>query len=243
MLISESRYNMVQLTNQFNKALENDNSLEEKARVFVETFYNMFSESIVLLRLFITVPFAELPGRIQNKVSDLAQSASLKIDSDSQILTLFGTKGEVPDWNDRTKSNGHQGIPLATADFVSSIPMMSALLEQLGFNLGWIRGEPDIVAEHIGKMAGTFYVPEANVTKDSKGRLIIAFQDFVKQYNIRSVFGIGGGYTIGGKFMVVICFLREYITRDIAIQFQGLANSFKAHTQQLIIDKSHYGLD
>jgi hypothetical protein len=118
--------------------------------------------------------------------------------------------------------------------------MMSALLEQMGFDLGWIRGEPEIVAQKMGKLAGTFYVAEAGTAKDSKNRLIISAQDFVSEYDVHTVFGVGGGFITSDKFLTAICFLREYIDKETAVLFQGLANIFKSKTQKFIQDKSRY---
>ncbi len=159
--------------------LDGAHSLEEAAQQFVDVVYGNFNESLVLLRVFVTIPMAELPKEVCAFVEDLAKEAGVPMEQTSHVLTLLGTAGIASQWNNRESSKGHQGIPLATPDFVTSIPMMSALLEQLGFELGWIRGAPEIVAHKIGRMSGTFYVPEASSTKDDNGRLIISAQDFV----------------------------------------------------------------
>jgi hypothetical protein len=222
------------------KGLAGVTVLEEAGQRFVETIYKRHRESIVLLRLFVTIPMSELSQDIQNFAQNLAQGAGAGLDSGSHVLTLLGTVGAKPNWNIRTRSKGHLGIPLATSDFVSAIPMLSALLEQLGFDLGWIRGEPEIMAQKMGSMSGTFHVAEASTDKDSKGRKIIAAQDFVEENGVRSVFGVGGGYTLVNKFMVMICFCRESLDKEQAISFQGFANTFKATTQDLVRDKSRF---
>jgi hypothetical protein len=201
--------------------------------------YTKFKESIVLLRLFLAIQYGELPRFIQVFADKLASTANLKLSSKNYVLTLLGTKGMEKDWDDRKNSNGHQGIPLPTSDFVQAIPMMSALLEQLGFNLGWIRGEPGIVAQHIGKLMGSFYVQDAQTTKDSKDRNIIAAQDFVKRYDVKSVFGFGGGYATGGKMLTVICFLNEAIEKKLAVNFQALGPTFIVQTQNLVANKKY----
>jgi hypothetical protein len=229
---------------EFQKLLQRDlddvHTLEEAAQVFVETIYHNFKESIVLLRLFVTIPAAELPEKIYAFAENMAESANSDINRNPYILTLFGTVGVNPRWNDRTNSQEHQGIPLATPDFVTSIPMMSALLEQMGFDLGWIRGDPEIVAKKMGKLAGTFYVAEAGTAKDSKNRPIIPARDFISKYEVHTVFGVGGGFITSDKFLTTIFFLREYIDKETAVLFQGLANVFKLKTQKFIQDKSRY---
>jgi len=238
MLISKlSVRDIGEVQTKLEKKLEKATCLQEAAQIFVEDIYEIFSESIVLLRLFVTITKGELPVRIQSFVEKLAKNADLNLEESSYVLTLLGSTGENPDWNKIENSKAHQGIPLATSDFVNSIPMMSALLEQLGFKLGWIRGEAEIVTEKIGMISGTFYVKEAGTAKDSKGRLIIAAQDFVKFYKVETVFGVGGGYLVADKFLTTICFLREPIERKIAFLFQGLANLFKFKTQKFVKDK------
>ncbi len=241
MLISQVSYREIQnIQVVLAKKLDEVNTLEEASQQFVETIYHEFSESIILLRLFVTLPAGELPQEIYSFAENLAKGAKVPINQNSYILTLMGTVGIETTWNNYTSSIGHKGIPLATEDFVSSIPMMSALLEELGFDLGWIRGEPEIVAKKMGKIAGTFYVRDAKTAKDSKDRFIITARDFVEKYDVSTVFGLGGGYIVTDKFLTTICFLRETIDKETAILFQGLINVFKSKTQRFIADKTKY---
>ncbi|MFX0142266.1 MAG: hypothetical protein ACFFDN_51985 [Candidatus Hodarchaeota archaeon] len=186
------------------------------------------------------IQYDELPSVIQRFADNLAQSANLKLAADNYVLTLFGTIGVNEIWRNRTASQGHQGIPLATSDFVQSIPMMSALLEQLGFKLGWIRGEPDIVAQHVGRLMGAFYVEDAATSKDSKGRNIIVAKEFINEYNVKTVFGFGGGYATGGKMLVVICFLNETISKKQSLLFQAFGPIFILATQELVSSKRYF---
>jgi hypothetical protein len=225
------------LTKHLEESLQRCDCLEDAASEMVGTMYDEYADSIVLVRLFVTVPMQELPDRVQQFAKGLAGGAGVTLGPTSSVLTLFGTAGKEANWKDILASRGHVGIPLATPDFVDAIPMMSALLEQLGFDLGWIRGEPEIVARAVGRMGGTFYVGEASTATDARGRKIIAAQDFVSQYNVKTVFGFGGGYPIGGKFAVAICFLRETISEDMALQFQRLINIFKSETTYIISEK------
>jgi len=93
--------------------------------------YDEFEESIVLARLFATVPFGELPAYNQEFVNKLADSTGITqlINDKTYILSLLGTHGVEENWNARLNSQGHIGIPLASADFIDSIPMMSRLLK------------------------------------------------------------------------------------------------------------------
>ncbi|MFX0071217.1 MAG: hypothetical protein ACFFAO_09020 [Candidatus Hermodarchaeota archaeon] len=228
------------LSNTIRDSLEGQPTVEAAGQKFVTTMYDMLKESIVLLRLFVAIQYRELPRNIQSFADKLAGTANIKLQPDNYVLTLFGTIGQESGWHVRASSQGHQGIPLPTGDFVAAIPMMSALLEQLGFNLGWIRGEPDIVAQHVGKLMGSFYVADAATTKDSKGRNIIAAQDFVRKYGVKTVFGFGGGFASGGKMLTVICFLNETIEKKQAVYFQSLGPVFIIKSQRLVLDKKYF---
>ncbi len=243
MLIGETTPDrIVKFSNDIEGKIHGAKELEEAAQRFVQSLYNAFKESIVLVRTFVTIPIAELPREIQGFANNLAQGAGIAVPlpRDEMILTLFGTAGVAPEWNDRKQSKGHVGIPLASVAFVGAIPMMSALLEQLGFDLGWIRGEKEIVARCIGSLGGTFFVKDAPTSKDSKDRFIIAGQEFVKKYGVHSVFGFGGGYTGVGKFMVTIVFTRETFDRSKATMFQSLANMFKISTGKVIKNQAQF---
>ena len=228
----------------FNAELYQDlasaNSLEQVTQDFVTAFYRKFEESIILLRAFVTLRMAESPEEIQTFARGLAMGAGVTLDPSSYLLTLFGTAGEEPAWFVRRKSQGHLCIPLATPDFVNSIPMMSALLEELGFDLGWVRGEPEIVANKLGSLSGTFYVSEARENRDRQGRLIIAAQDFVKQYGVRTVFGNGGGFIGTDKFSTVICFLRVPIERERAEVFQTIGTSYRRRAFEHVLEGSFW---
>jgi hypothetical protein len=222
------------------KKLNLVNTFERATEIFVSEIYQKFIESIVLLRLFLSIPYSELPENIQNFTQNLANGINLPINDKSIILTLLGTIGKKEEWNDRNKSKGHQGIPLASEKFIDSIPMLSALLEELGFDLGWIRDGKEILTHSSGRLGGTFYVEDASSVKDKKDRLIIPMQDFVKEFNIKTVFGFGGSLSGKEKFFAVICFTREHITRKQVSLFEILGHTFKIETMNSISDKTKY---
>ncbi|MCP4543836.1 MAG: hypothetical protein GY832_42525 [Chloroflexi bacterium] len=212
-------------------------TLEESAQKFTEIMYKEFEDSIVLVRLFATIPFGKLETLNQAFVTRLAASQGIKqlITDKMLVLSLLGTCGEEADWCDRRNSQGHVGIPLASEDFIERIPMMSRLLKELGLDLDWIdEQDTNIVARILGKMAGVFYVSDAKTAVDHKDRLIIAAQDFVDAYNVVTVFGLGGGYLTNATFITSIVFTREALTKQQVEQFLPLVNEFKTATMPLI---------
>ena len=220
--------------------LEGSTSLEEAAQKFAGIFYRGFEESIVLVRLFATIPYEYLPAPNQAFVNRLATSQDIShlIHDQTLVLSLLGTQGENASWNDRHNSEDHAGIPLASADFIDAIPMMSRLLKELGVSLDWIDDQDTkMVLQTEGKMAGLFYVPDARVTVDNKGRKIIAAQDFVADSNVKTVFGFGGGYRMSltnETFITVIIFTRETIERSQVEMFKMLSSVIKTATMKLV---------
>jgi hypothetical protein len=218
-------------------ATRNATSLEGAAQAYVSFLYHELKESVVLTRLFATVPFGGLPPARTDFVSKLAASAGVsdKLSSDTLVLSLLGTCGQEPQWSDPMKSQGHIGIPLATSAFVDAIPMMSRLLHQLGAGVDWIdRKDTSIVARALGMLGGLFFVQDASTEVDSQGRKIIAAQPFVQAYGVKSVFGFGGGYSDSQVFIVGIHFLRETIDVATAERFLSHVNRFKVSTMDIV---------
>jgi hypothetical protein len=217
--------------------IRNCTCLEDAAQKYTDLMYEEFKDSIVLVRFFATLPFKNLPAPNQRFVTNLAASAGISslIDDQTLVLSLLGTRGEEDAWNNRRNSRGHVGIPLASGDFIEAIPMMSRLLKELGLGLDWIdSGDTEIVAKTVGGMAGVFYVPDARTTVDQKGRKIIAAQDFVSAYDVKTVFGIGGGYLTGYVFITNIVFTRETIEKRQTERFMPVVNTFKTGTIRMV---------
>lgn len=225
------------LKSNIEKKLKNCGCLEEASQKFIDIIYEEFEESVVLSRVFVTVPFENLPSPNQAFVTKLAHATRVShlIDDRTLVLSLLGTRGKVADWNDRRKSKGHIGIPLVSADFIDTIPMMSRLFKDMGADLSWIDSkDTKIVIKTMGSMAGVFHVPDAKTATDQKGRKIIAAQDFVDMYKVKTVFGFGGIYGIGETFIITIIFTSEILEKKQAEQFMFLINTIKSVTTELV---------
>lgn len=209
--------------------------LEEAAQKFTDLLYEKFSGSIALTRLFVTVPYGNLPLPNKAFVDKLAASAGIasSIKEQTLILSLVGTRGEKSTWNSRHDSEGHVGIPLASAAFVEEIPMVSRLLKEMGLGLEWLDSQDaSIMGRKMGNSAGVFHVLDAKTDTDHRQRKIIAAQDFVEGYHIKTVFGIGGAYlyTNSNSFVVNINFTHDTIAKHQAERFLTLINTFKTAT-------------
>ena len=96
---------------------------EELAQAFIEVIYEYFQESLVLLRLFSSVPYGALPAQDRQLVDKKAKdSGSAHLYNEgTPVLTLLGTRGEKADWNERHKSQGFRCIPLVSSEYVASL--------------------------------------------------------------------------------------------------------------------------
>jgi hypothetical protein len=207
-------------------------TLEEAAQAVVASLHQKYDESVLLARVFVTVPFGQLPASNQRWVRGLAESAGAEgeLNDTTPVLSLIGTHGDEADLCDRRKSQGHVGIPLISASFVEAIPMISRLLKELGVPVEWVDShDSEMIVNAIGDRAGLFFVDSAADAVDHEGRKIIVAQDFVAQRGIRSVFGAGGAYATG-QILVIVCFCRDGFTRQVAQQFLPLVSHFTEQT-------------
>ena len=211
-------------------------SLETAAQAVAEAMHTQFEESVVLARVYLTSPFDALPQTNKDFVLKLAESAGAADDlkAATPVLSLIGTHGQEADWCDRRNSKGHVGIPLISSAFVGAIPMISRMLGEFGVPMGFLDShDTGIIIENIGSTAGLFFVEDAAEAIDSEGRKIIAMQDFVADYSVKSVFGIGCAYD-AGQLLVVVVFCRDAFSRITAEHFLTLANFFKSQTNALV---------
>ncbi|MHC4271264.1 MAG: hypothetical protein ACYST2_02990 [Planctomycetota bacterium] len=212
-------------------------TLEQAAQIVTDILYDQLSDSIVLVRVYATVPFAKLPDTNQNFVNNLAASNNITqlIKDDTLVLSLLATRGLKPPWNDRLKSQGHVGIPLASADFIDQVPMISRLLKEIVLDLDWIDSQDtNIVTESIAGISGVFYVEDAEQTVDNLGRKIIPAQDFVKENGVKTVFGLAIGYPDTSTFITMIVFCRDTLKKYQTEIFFPLIYTLKESTASLV---------
>ena len=211
-------------------------TLSEAADALAREIYSRFGESVVLARCFVTVPLNHLPPTRKQFVQNLAKSAGADtaLTSTTPVLSLLGTAGREADWNSPSASKGHLGIPLISSAFVGEIPMISRLLKELGVPLDWIDShDSEIIKKSVGTSAGLFFVDDASKATDNEGRKLIAAQDFVAQYKVKSVFGLGEAYA-NGQMVVNVVFCCESFPRSTAEHFVNLMSSFKNTTASLV---------
>lgn len=225
---------VTELRRQIEPLLGEVESLEEASKVLTTTVYTAFQDSLVLARVFLTVPFDALLPAYKKFVTKLAEEKGAKVEGDTSVLALLGTRGQETDWNDPGKSQGHMGIPLVSSSFVDAIPMISRLLKELGVPLEWVdKHDTQMIQRVLGGSAGVFYVEDAAEATDAQGRKIIAAQDFVVKYKVKSVFGTGAAYS-GELILVIVLFCRDTVPRRVADLLPILKDSFKSKTAALV---------
>jgi len=223
------------LWTQLQPRVESSQYLEKAAQELASALHTQFDESVVIARVFVTVPFDALPEANRDFVRKLAESAGVaeSLKAGTPVLSLIGTHGQEEDWNDRRKSKGHVGIPLISSSFVGAIPMISRLLQELGVPLDWADShDTEIIVQTLSGSQGLFFVEDAGQATDQEGRKIIAAQDFVSSYDVKSVFGTGGVYP-NGQMIVVVVFCRDSFAKSEAEHFLALTQSFKGETTSL----------
>lgn len=212
-------------------------TLEEAAQKYTALIYEHFQESVVLARLFATARYSDLPEANRGFVDEVARSAGVaeRLSPDLLTLSLLGTSGVEPEWNDRRLSRGHVGIPLVSSAFIGAIPMMARLLHELGLGFDWIdKGDTEAVHKTLGSISGVFYVADAATAVDTQGRKIIPARDFVDKYGVCSVLGVGGAYIGTPTFVAAILFCRDRVTKERAETFMAHINRIKASTMDLV---------
>jgi len=194
-------------------------SMEDAATAVVRYLYDELddgngSRACALVRLYKTHPYGDLPPNVR----DFAGAVLGEVPPDDvRCLTLLGTAGDLPAWNDREQSKGHQAIPLPSEQLVEQLPMVRRLITQLGLTVSTvIRPDPDRARELAQHSYDVFHVP------DAAGSTYLPAQDFIRDHGIRSALGFGG-MLFTGDFYAVVLFSRVEIPRDAAQMLKILA--------------------
>lgn len=197
--------------------------MEEAARLIVNYLYDEFVEddgerSAVLVRLYKTHPFGDLPSDLRRFAESRSESP---LTGETRCLTLLATVGALPEWSDRRNSRDHKAIPLPTESMVEQFPMISQLIRQFGIEVGTVLGPtPELARELSNRTYDAFHV------EDAAGSPFIPAQDFVAQHGIQSAVGFGGILLTGDLYATVI-FSRCRISRDAADWIRLLALSMR----------------
>ncbi len=200
-------------------------SVADEAQLICEFLYGALVDedgkpACPLVRLYKTERYGELEPELQDFARGLLDGS--QVDDDVRCLTLLGTAGDEPAWNDRARSQGHRAIPLPSEEFVERLPMVAQLIRQLGLELGSVVTPPSgrEVVELAQRTNDVFHVAEAN------GSPYLPAQDFVAAHSIASAVGFGGVFMSGAFFSVVV-FSRVPISEPVARTLKILAQPIR----------------
>ena len=171
-------------------------TMEDAARRVADFLWTELGSEIALVRVYKTHPYGQLPPDLQDFAAHLSSGPPA---ADVRCLTLLGTRGLEPAWNDRRDSEGHKAIPLPSVEFVERLPMVAGLVQQLGLDIeDVVRPEKGRVVALAQRTYDVFHVPEA------AGSAHLPAQDFVEAHGVRSALGFGGVLYTGDFFAVVV---------------------------------------
>jgi sigma-B regulation protein RsbU (phosphoserine phosphatase) len=196
-------------------------SLEGAARAVVRYLFDSLIDkevdapALALVRLYKTHRFDQLEPDLQDFAARVSPAGAVQ--ADAPCLTLLGTAGEAPAWNDRRQSEGHRAIPVDDPSAVAAMPMVAQLVRQLGIEEGELtQPHPKWFEASRGRSGGVFYVPDAAASA------YVPDKDFVERHGIVSVVGFGDLLPSGYAFAVVM-FAKVEVTREVADMFAPLS--------------------
>ncbi|HEY6871513.1 MAG TPA: M24 family metallopeptidase [Geobacteraceae bacterium] len=213
-------------------------SAQEAAQRFIDTVYETFCESLVLLRLFITVSYDRLPEKDRLFVNGRGRDTNTShlIHGATPVFTLLGTRGKRPEWDHRRNSQHFRCIPLASTVFVSSLSMLSRQFESVGFDLGLIdTWETGVAATgRADQYRGMLYIRDAGIDRDSQGRMIVPKQDFVADSGVKTTLGFGSGYARHPTLVTLFAFTNETMESSAVEPMAALLDVYRDVTEELV---------
>lgn len=176
--------------------------------------------ALALVRLFKTQRLGDLPAELQ-AIANCGREVELG--DDTLCLTLLGSSGANPRWNQRKYSKGHQAIPLEDVASVQRIPMIASLLQGFGLNIEEVlHGDPLFLHDWGNSNFSVFFI------KDALGsEWIPAQEEFIVPMRIKSVLGCGGVLP-GGDVFALVMFSRVAISDQTAAIFRSLSIAIRS---------------
>jgi hypothetical protein len=191
----------------------------------------------VLFRVFATVDFEQLPEKEKAFALDLARARGFlpELQAKTAVVTLLGSRGKRAPWNHRLRSERHLAIPLTSASFIKTIPMVSRLMGDMGTGLEWVqRQETNMVVTSMGRMARVLYVEDALASRTGDGFDVIPDRSFVEENGVRTVLALGGAY-LNGTIVSVVLFTSERVPQDRVEKLMPVVHGFKIATMKAVM--------
>jgi hypothetical protein len=201
-------------------------NMEEAANEVVRYLYDHLidgqtgEKACALIRFFKTHAYEEFEADLREFARGVVDEQALS--PEMKCLTLLATAGERPEWNSRETSVGHKAIPLPSEQVVEQFPMISQLVKQFGLEMSAVlQPDPSLLVDLEQTSFNVFYVPEAVGSP-----YVVAQEEFVIPFGVKSVLGFGGMLPSGNLFAIIM-FLKVHIPRETADMFKTLALNVK----------------
>jgi hypothetical protein len=236
-IASYSLKDVAALRSRVEAELKESASFQQASQKFIDILYEELSSSAVLFRVFATVDFERLPEKERDFVLDLARAREFlsEVQAKTPVVTLLGSRGKRPQWNHRLRSERHLAIPLTSASFIKTIPMVSRLMGDMGTGLEWVqKQERNMILTSMGRMARVLYVEDALETRTGDGFDVIPDRSFVTENGVRTVLGLGGAY-LNGTIVAVVLFTSERVPQDRVEKLMPVMHGFKIATMKAVM--------
>jgi len=209
-------------------------SMEEAAGAIVshlyENLHDASGRACIMTRFYKTHAYGDLPDDLRDFSHFIMPQQPLT--QNTKCLTLLGTAGDLPEWNDRRASQRHRSIPLPSLNALEQIPMIAQMVRQFGVEVSaLLETKPEILNELDQKTYNVFFVPDARISP-----FIPAQADFVAPYGVKSALGFGGILPSGNLFAVIM-FTRVQIPLETAQMFRTIALNVKINILRFVRGK------
>ncbi len=225
------------LRSRVEEELKEIGTFQQASQKFIDILYEDLIASAVLFRVFATVELEKLPEKEKDFALDLARARGFlsELQPKTQVVTLLGSRGKRPKWNHRLRSERHLAIPLTSASFIKTIPMVSRLMGDMGTGLEWVqKQERNMIVTSMGRMARVLYVEDALETRTGDGFDVIPDRSFVTENRVRTVLGLGGAY-LNGTIVAVVLFTSELVAQDRVEKLMPVMHGFKIATMKAVM--------
>ncbi len=186
-------------------------SHEQASQYIAEQLFREFcledgQPQLSLVRIFRLTDVDDLPPEVQQLVDEREQ----------RVMALTGTWGIEEAWQHRTRSKGHQAVPISAIAVPERIPMFQEVLTQLGVDIEHLYETHELIVCDDRPYQGTFYVPNAH------SPVIPAQDDFVIPYGIKSLVGFGGFIATQEVMYLLYAFANVPVSGEAARRFYRL---------------------
>lgn len=174
------------------------------------------SRQTLLVRFYATLALGDLPAEDQELARAMTE---MPLTGDASCVTLLGSVGDQPSWNDRKTSRGGRVFPLSDPAWTDRLPMLAEVVRQLEIDVPQVLGRRTRLHQLPAvERYDVFHV--ADRTED----VAHPAHAFYKKYGVHSQFGFGGVLPNGGMFGIMV-FSRTRVEEACAAKFETVAHS------------------